>query len=254
MTNRKTLDDVIIYQENILNAIKSLENHIKDIQTRQERLETVMTEKTDEINSLLKRKVEISQKIVRIEENIDILSKVIENRTNKDDNTVKKRPVRKCKVDPVCEICESTFPRHCDLEDHMETRHSCEKRFNCDECGKLFVTKWRLEKHRSMHTSKTTKACKYYTEGIYCPFEKFGCKFLHVITKPCEEYTMDSVDESIDASHNENGMKSSTPISNKRRILRCLGNCYPKSECANCIVREMLENGEICLDDSKIVY
>ena len=60
----------------------------------------------------------------------------------------------------------------------------------------------------------------------------------------------DSVDESMNATHSDNRMKTSTPKSTKRKILKCLGYCSIKDQCANCIMKEMLKNGEISLEGS----
>ena len=72
MTNRKCSNDVIKNQETILNAIKSLENNVKDLKTGKMRLEMFVFEKKDEIDFLLKSKEEISKKIDGIDRNIDL--------------------------------------------------------------------------------------------------------------------------------------------------------------------------------------
>ena len=47
----------------------------------------------------------------------------------------------------------------------------------------------------------------------------------------------------INISCDVKNSKTSTPSNSS-------GNCSTKDQCANCIVREMLENGEINLEDS----
>ena len=47
----------------------------------------------------------------------------------------------------------------------------------------------------------------------------------------------------------ENGFQTSTPTY-KRKILLCLGSCSANDLCANCIVKEMLQKGEINLEGS----
>ena len=54
-------------------------------------------------------------------------------------------------------------------------------------------------------------------------------------------------------SYNVNNSKTST-TSNRWKILRCLRSCSTKNECANCIVREMLHNGEINLEHLVIYW
>ena len=77
--------------------------------------------KKDEINFLIKSKEEISKKIAVIDRNIDLLSKMIENCCTKDRVASQKRTVKPHKVGPTCQFCERVFPRHCDLEDHIDT-------------------------------------------------------------------------------------------------------------------------------------
>ena len=163
MINRKCLNEVIKNQETILNAIKSLENNVKDLKTGQIRLEMVVFEKKDEIDFLMKMKSkeEISKKIDVIDRNIDLLSKMIENCTTKGREASEKRTEKPFKVGPTCHV-----------------------------------------------------------------------------------------DENVNPSCNEVCMKTSTPKPKKRKILQCLGNCSIKSQCANCIVKDMLKSGEISLEGS----
>ena len=75
MTNMKTLSDVVKNQESIINAIKSLEKYVKDIQIRQIKLETDMIAISDGIDSLIKSKGDIAGKIEAIDRNIGLFNK-----------------------------------------------------------------------------------------------------------------------------------------------------------------------------------
>ena len=43
-----------------------------------------------------------------------------------------------------CTICDTTFKRTCDLDFHIKNAHEKQKEFECEICGKAFVTEWRL--------------------------------------------------------------------------------------------------------------
>ena len=78
-----------------------------------------------------------------------------------------------------------------EVKNHMkENQNNC-KEFKCDKCEKTFVTKWRLQKHRTMHSNKNTKQCRYFTDDVECPFKSLGCKLLHVISKESFEESFD---------------------------------------------------------------
>ena len=59
-----------------------------------------------------------------------------------------------------CKECDKSFKRNCDLERHIE-EHELQKEFKCDICGKEFYLKWRMLKHKEIHT-ETKKFCHYY--------------------------------------------------------------------------------------------
>ena len=42
-----------------------------------------------------------------------------------------------------------------------------------------------LEKHKGIHTNKIQKYCHYYNNEKACPYERFGCKFLHEQSERC---------------------------------------------------------------------
>ena len=86
-----------------------------------------------------------------------------------------------------CKKCDCEFDTHNDLEQHIQNQHAetiAGKK--CENCGKEFITKWRLKKHMSMHKAKFVRTCHYFNSGKSCPFEKLGCKFLHSEASYCE--------------------------------------------------------------------
>ena len=85
-----------------------------------------------------------------------------------------------------CSFCENSFVNNCELEDHIKSCHSEIKPFECDQCEKKFVLRWRMEKHRINHTDQNMKKCHYFNNGKVCPFEDIGCMFAHVISGDCK--------------------------------------------------------------------
>ena len=63
--------------------------------------------------------------------------------------------------------------------------HKIDKQEKCDDCGKVFYFKWRLKKHKEMHTDKNVKKCHYFNNDKICPYEEIGCKFQHVESLEC---------------------------------------------------------------------
>jgi uncharacterized C2H2 Zn-finger protein len=90
-----------------------------------------------------------------------------------------------------CNICDKTFLKNHELEEHME-EHAEEKKFKCEVCHKEFYLEWRLKKHGSVHSDQT-KICQNFSRGVQCPFELVGCKFKH------EHHTTDTI-ETLDMS------------------------------------------------------
>ena len=83
-----------------------------------------------------------------------------------------------------CKVCEDKFSENVKLELHMNI-HKIDKQEKCDDCGKVFYFKWRLKKHKEMHTDKNVKKCHYFNNDKICPYEEIGCKFQHVESLEC---------------------------------------------------------------------
>ena len=83
-----------------------------------------------------------------------------------------------------CKSCEESFERNCDLEEHIAEKHEITGNYSCDKCEKVFVLKWRRNKHREGH-DKPSKKCHYFNNKKTCPFEKLGCMYEHTYSGPC---------------------------------------------------------------------
>ena len=77
-----------------------------------------------------------------------------------------------------CKLCDESFTRSSDFENHMVDKHDTDKMYTCEVCGKKFLLKWRLKVHGFNHTEET-KVCKYFLKNEHCPFNTIGCKFSH---------------------------------------------------------------------------
>jgi hypothetical protein len=73
-----------------------------------------------------------------------------------------------------------------ELEVHIKSKHKEKECHECDDCGKVFVLKWRLKKHMSLHLSVDVQPCHYFTNNKTCPFEDLGCMFAHKVSGFCK--------------------------------------------------------------------
>ena len=159
-----------------------------------------------------------------------------------------------------CKVCDNIFTTFSDLEFHIKQKHNKYKKEECDQCGKTFVTKWRLRKHVRIHLNKFTKICQYFKTGKYCPFEELGCKFLHNVSekfdsdytdKEMNEKTSDSAnsdDIDINSSVEEtkvDGKKLPFITSTPRKIKLTCEKCADKSQCEECFVDEYIKNRKL---------
>ena len=129
--------------------------------------------------------------------------------------------------------------------------------------------KWRLRKHMRLHTLKNVKPCYYFNNNMKCPFDEFGCKFLHVVSQTEEEnenklndtkvdnldnvgnneYNKENevtelndteIDDLENDSMNESSLyKTSTP---KKKRIQC-SECINQPQCTDCFVRQTLKLG-----------
>jgi uncharacterized Zn-finger protein len=54
-----------------------------------------------------------------------------------------------------CKECKKTYSRANSLKTHQQREHAKERRFLCETCGKGFVRKCDLDRHRSIHKNKS---------------------------------------------------------------------------------------------------
>ena len=85
-----------------------------------------------------------------------------------------------------CKFCDEMFDKNCDLELHIKRNHESTEQFECNQCEKRFVLKWRLSKHQEIHASPSVKKCHYFNNKKVCPFEDLGCMFEHTFSGTCK--------------------------------------------------------------------
>ena len=134
-----------------------------------------------------------------------------------------------------CRNCNKSFARNCDLEVHIETEHKDPKQFECDKCDMRFCLQWRLEKHKTLHTSEVLRKCHYFNNNKKCPFEDLGCMFIHSESEKCK------FDESCSnklCSYKHSKKNSTSPSSYEKEKDSNSKNSEPEKEyqfeCAYC--------------------
>ena len=145
-----------------------------------------------------------------------------------------------------CYQCENTFVRFSDLESHIKATHKAYEEFKCDKCSKTFVTTWRLRKHERIHTDKSIRPCRFFTNKEECPFDDLGCKFLHLLPYPQQSSGTsgngmhgdidDAIEETELEENNAISFVSSTPKSKNEKC----ENCLDEWECVKCLIKSTL--------------
>ena len=277
---REQVNELMKNQRHILEAIKYLDervenstkkapanenNDVQDILESQKMIDGIIVKNADDIAVIKKQKEETDVAIKVIEDKIEKFNVELDkSRKNNEDKVDKERTPSLLK----CKLCDHSFKRFVDLESHMLTNHSKYQDFQCDKCEKRFFLKWRLKKHMDMHSQVNVKHCHYFNNGKMCPFEQFGCKFLHVVSEPCKlgltcsKYlchyrhsgeTIDSsnITETEDDDLGKEGMDTSSDTSSsfvtstpEKRRFRC-DKCDKNQQCMDCFVKQTVGAGKI---------
>ena len=278
MVNQKHMLEAIKYLneriEDIIEKAKNKDNQVEKIIESHGKIDEIIVKNADDIRVLKKTKEKNAIAIKHIEEKIDIIDEelkrneiIVKEKANKNED--KPEVVQEVVKSIKCNLCAETFIRFVDLEIHIKNYYEKHKAYQCDQCEKRFTLKWRLRKHMRLHTAKNVKPCYYFKNNKNCPFDEFGCKFLHVISLTGEEkedkvndINVDNLgngsineyneedeetklnDTEIDdldySSMNESSLfKTSTP---KKKRIQC-SECINQSQCTDCFVRQTLKIG-----------
>ena len=81
-----------------------------------------------------------------------------------------------------CEECEKVFKENGKLEEHVKRVHT---KFECDECDKIFDYEGILERHVEAVHEDVELYCHYFNNNKDCPFGD-QCIFLHEESQNCK--------------------------------------------------------------------
>ena len=75
-----------------------------------------------------------------------------------------------------CSTCSLTFPKQKDLQKHMKNDHKCDKKFQCEECERIFVEEWKFKAHEKCHKKYECTICEqtFQSDDIRCKHTKIS--------------------------------------------------------------------------------
>ena len=158
----ESLDNWVLQQDAKIQKLSEKESHL-------------------DINKEQKEFKDLQERILSIES--DMINARVDRRKN-DEYDLKKDDAKKY-VFLKCEHCEEKFTKAIEVETHM-TELGLMKKHSCEVCGEGFYLKWRLNKHKQMHSEDhRSHFCHFYNNNIECPFNQVGCMFQHTKSGPC---------------------------------------------------------------------
>lgn len=60
-----------------------------------------------------------------------------------------------------CPVCKKNFPTPISVQGHIQSIHSTDRSFICEECGKSFTTNHALKEHFIVHSDEAPCQCRY---------------------------------------------------------------------------------------------
>ena len=274
------VDELMRNQNHILEAIKYLNEKVEEM------IDKTKDDKSSEVENILESQAMLDEIIVKNSDDILIIKKtkdanavaikLLETKIDQFEQEIEKAKqtsegkgmiardmsnVERSFTSLKCNLCEKSFHRYSDLENHIETNHDRHQVFQCDQCEKNFILKWRLRKHMQLHTENNIKNCHYFNNRKKCPFEKLGCKFLHAVSKICElgqtckrhlcpfrhttdksvaskDTEMEDVEDDSMAGNDTTNEYTSFLTSTPQKTQFNCEDCRNQSQCTDCYVRQ----------------
>ena len=282
MENQTHMLEAIIYLDERLKKVEdetvdNQKSEVKDIFESQAMLDEIIVKNSDDILVMKKSKQDNDVAIKKLDAKIDEINRELEmtRKEIKDKDEIKDkeettntRPKSIQLLNPLkCKLCDKSFHRFADLENHIKSDHEKHQEFKCDMCGKCFVLNWRLSKHMRLHTDENVRHCYYFNNDKECPFEALGCKFLHAEAKSChfgqnckrklcplkhiEEVSNTTKDEELineteDTDTSDEEVSSHMPFmtSTPQKVNYDCEECEDKEQCTDCFVRQVNASGQ----------
>ena len=142
----------------------------------------------EELDNLTIKYAMLENVVIDLKEKIEVLTSTNKGRNDSNDKTkedleqVEESNSMRKGMEIKCNLCDKTFDRNVDLENHLKEHKEAET-YSCNMCGKTFHLQWRLKRHTEVHS--TLIHCHYFNNRKHCPFSDIGCKFKHEHSKIC---------------------------------------------------------------------
>ena len=195
MTKEKELEQITkkmqIMNQGIKQEIIDLENRISSLDSEYEAIKGIIDTKSSNLDETKNKVKQIESDVAAFKKkptavmNCDKSEYSFVTRKDLSSHVINLQHTKKV----ICKQCDTTFSTSSQLETHLQGHHGTSKKHKCEECGKKFHFRWRLDKHKAMHDSVSEiRKCHFYNNcnEKQCPFDEFGCKFLHEESSVCK--------------------------------------------------------------------
>ena len=136
------------------------------------KLKKIKEEKKENVESIKTMEVKIKD----MDKDIGMAMKVVRDIGYKSKNNLKSDMSTKSIT---CKEFDKSLKIFIALEEHIKMSHEKYQVLKCDRCDKGFGLKW------NFHDKTYVRPCHYFNNSKPCPFEAFGCMFIHMDSKIC---------------------------------------------------------------------
>ena len=208
MNSEENLESVHMKVINMEEQVKNINDHFDDERSKKNKQDEeidILKEKSEnnklellnlniniakleeEHSRLIGKKKQIDMNECMTTEDVNMSVSMESNSDVKIDENIQRLPLQQRKEKYFeCYKCDKRFLNRFKVEKHLVSIHNENKVFNCTKCETKFVSEWRLKRHQDCHVEKTQRKCHYFNNAVECPFQEYGCKFLHVEAEVCK--------------------------------------------------------------------